>query len=39
MLKEKVSHAKLKKDKVTINMVSIITTGNQDLGLVLPQKK
>ncbi len=30
MFKDKISHAKLKKDEATINMVLIITTRNQN---------
>jgi hypothetical protein len=40
MFKDKVSHAKLKKDKVAINMVLIITIGNQDrIGATKKKKK
>jgi len=39
MFKDKVSDAKLKKDKVTINMVLVIATRSQDPRLVLLREK
>ncbi len=39
MFKDKISHAKLKKDEATINMVLIIATWSQNPRLVLLEEK